>query len=515
MSGFVYRVRVGDSVLIKKEIPGPDTIDEFLYEINALSRLEFSEHVIDFHGIVVDDDGQFVKGLLISFAEKGALIDILFEHGKELKADIPWVTRAKWARQIIHGLADIHESGFVQGDFTLSNIVVDEDDDAKIIDINRRGCPVGWEPPEVTPLTESGQRIFMYIGTKSDIYQLGMVLWALAMQDDEPESRRRERPLSLPPSVSIPRWYRFAVTSCLSEDPRKRLHASHLLRLVAEPRLAAPDTGSRTGVAPIRASSTDRARGRSPPNSAAGEYSRHAARQPASSYGSLQHEAAGRPDAATGIRSGLDHGGKRKSPPPGHAINSSKTSEQDRDAAHDTAMRNGHTTEASLGGAARSRSVSNVSAGTTAKSLEEEQENGARRNMTIPEALHESGPRQSAVRTSLGSEKNRSGSRPRDRGSWPQTCDDQSRTRSTFVKSTFMNSLTPTPISWPRHGTWPAAPPACGGQANGQANELLLGMGSVHDATQLSTETLYRGSHLAIESDDDEEMALETTRDTT
>lgn len=36
-------------------------------------------------------------------------------------------------------------AGFVQGDFTLSNIVIDSNDDAKIIDINRRGCPVGWE----------------------------------------------------------------------------------------------------------------------------------------------------------------------------------------------------------------------------------------------------------------------------------------------------------------------------------------------------------------------------------
>src|SRR5580700_9532758 len=86
-------------------------------------------------------------------------------------------------------------AGFVQGDFTLSNIVIDADDRAKIIDINRRGCPVGWEPPEVAALIDSKQRISMYIGVKSDIFQLGMVLWAIAMEQDEPEIQ--PRPLTL------------------------------------------------------------------------------------------------------------------------------------------------------------------------------------------------------------------------------------------------------------------------------------------------------------------------------
>src|ERR1700709_360537 len=103
---------------------------------------------------------------------------------------IPWRRRERLAKKIVQGLSEIHEAGFVQGDFTLSNIVIDSDDNAKIIDINRRGCPVGWEPPEVAALIESSQRISMYIGVKSDLYQLGMVLYALATQEDEPENQR-------------------------------------------------------------------------------------------------------------------------------------------------------------------------------------------------------------------------------------------------------------------------------------------------------------------------------------
>lgn len=225
MSGFVYKVRVNGESLVKKEIPGPDTVDEFLYEINALSQLHNSQNVIKFYGVIVDDYGEVVKGLLISYAEQGALIDVIYDHDHNL----PWARREKWARQIVEGLSEIHEAGFVQGDFTLSNIVIDASDNAQIIDINRRGCPVGWEPPEATPLIECNQRISMYIGVKSDLYQLGMVLWALAEQEDEPENQRR--PLALGEALEIPDWYRRVVRICLAENPRARMQAIDLLRL--------------------------------------------------------------------------------------------------------------------------------------------------------------------------------------------------------------------------------------------------------------------------------------------
>ncbi|SPJ70775.1 uncharacterized protein FTOL_00503 [Fusarium torulosum] len=234
MSGFVYKVNVNGHTLIKKEIPSPDTIDEFLYEVNALNSLRFSHNVIHFYGVVVDDQDEHVKGLLINYADQGALIDIIYEHCKDGDYELPWATREKWARQIVEGLSDIHESGFVQGDFTLSNIVIDGYGDAKIIDINRRGCPVGWEPPEATPLIESNQRITMYIGVKSDLYQLGMVLWALASQEDEPEAQGR--PLILGPEVNIPDWYRQMAEVCLSNDPRMRLQASALLEMFPRPK---------------------------------------------------------------------------------------------------------------------------------------------------------------------------------------------------------------------------------------------------------------------------------------
>lgn len=236
LSGFVYKVRLGGRVYIKKEIPGPDTVDEFLYEINALHALDGAPNVIRVEAIVVDERQELVKGLLISYAEQGALVDVLYEH----RGEIAFERREQWAKQIVRGLCEIHESGYVQGDFTLSNIVVDGDDNAQIIDINRRGCPVGWEPPEIAAKIESNQRISMYIGVKTDLYQLGMTLWALAMEEDEPE--RQPRPLFIGDNVDIPDYYRRLVHICLSPTPRHRLAAKELLTMFPPDFQTAPRT---------------------------------------------------------------------------------------------------------------------------------------------------------------------------------------------------------------------------------------------------------------------------------
>ncbi|KAH9821420.1 Protein tyrosine kinase [Teratosphaeria destructans] len=238
LSGFVYKVGVGGKTLIKKEIPGPDTVEEFQYEVNALDSLLGCPNVVQLEGLVTDNEGTAVKGLLLSYATQGALVDMLYDF----RGELPWYRREKWAKQIVQGLSDIHEAGFVQGDFTISNVVIDEDDNAQIIDINRRGCPVGWEPPELGKLIESGQRIGMHIGVKTDLYQLGMVLWALAEENDEPE--RAPRPLRL--GREVPSYYRQVVDTCLSSRVQDRLPAAKLLRSFPPSAGKAPSTGSRS-----------------------------------------------------------------------------------------------------------------------------------------------------------------------------------------------------------------------------------------------------------------------------
>ncbi|CAF9907548.1 MAG: hypothetical protein GOMPHAMPRED_005141 [Gomphillus americanus] len=235
MSGFVYKVRIDNEafagkVCVKKEIPGPDSVEEFLYEINALHALIGTSNVIQFEGLVIDEERGLIKGLLISYANQGPLVDLIYEFKDT--GSLSWERKAKWARQMTYGLSAIHEAGFVQGDCTLSNIVVDKYDDALIIDINRRGCPVGWEPPEIHNMVNNGHRISMYIGVKSDLFQLGMSLWALITEEEEPE--KQIRPLKFSKFLDMPddkKYLLEVVRICLSEKPKDRWSAEKLLSL--------------------------------------------------------------------------------------------------------------------------------------------------------------------------------------------------------------------------------------------------------------------------------------------
>jgi serine/threonine protein kinase len=279
-SGFVYKIRTslgsrnssrsasngssqrpGKRLYVKKEIPGPDSVDEFLYEVNVLSKLKGSPHIINFEGLVVSDDGTLLKGLLIAYASGGTLVDLLYDHrqdlpygGEERGTLLSLERRLKYARQIVYGLSTIHGHGFVQGDFTLSNVVLNVDDDAKLIDVNRRGCPVGWEPPELRPIIQSNMRVGMFIGVKSDVWQCGMVLWALGRGIDEPE-----RDCSLgnwdDPDVQadvkdVPKWYKDIVTAALQEHPEDRKSAVELLAMfpneVNDVDLTVPNTSERS-----------------------------------------------------------------------------------------------------------------------------------------------------------------------------------------------------------------------------------------------------------------------------
>lgn len=70
-----------------------------------LHRLSGSDSVIQFGGVITNNEGTHLKGLLISFAEKGALIDVIYDG----KGKLSWPRRERWAKQIVQGLSEIHE----------------------------------------------------------------------------------------------------------------------------------------------------------------------------------------------------------------------------------------------------------------------------------------------------------------------------------------------------------------------------------------------------------------------
>lgn len=228
-SGYVYRVNVGGRDLVRKDLGGQHGMEGFLYELNALNALKHCIGIAQLQGVITDNSGEMVKGFLITCGSQGALGDLVYDTRRS--TELKWPRRRKWARQILGALAEIHEAGYVQGDFTLSNIVIDNEDNANVVDFDRSGCPVGWEPPELIETINSRQRVRLMIGIKSDLFQLGMCLYALAARDPEPDrALQRGYDLRLMADIDVPDWYKDIVSICLSPRPQDRIAAMDLLR---------------------------------------------------------------------------------------------------------------------------------------------------------------------------------------------------------------------------------------------------------------------------------------------
>ncbi|KAI9717987.1 MAG: hypothetical protein M1828_007023 [Chrysothrix sp. TS-e1954] len=224
LSGFTYRVCVaGSEKFVKKEMTFPDMVPEFLHEIHALYRLRDCPHVIDLAAVIID--GTVIKSILVPFARDN-LFTVLS------RATCPSShTCAKWAQQLLSGVSSIHELGITHRGITLKNIVIDDQEDLKIIDFMRPGTPIGWTPPELLWRARRGEIIAALINSQTDMYQVGMVLWAIITKNATPEQVKK--PLQLTSNVT-PSYLAEWTRTCLSEDPADRVCAADLLRSIRD-----------------------------------------------------------------------------------------------------------------------------------------------------------------------------------------------------------------------------------------------------------------------------------------
>lgn len=121
--------RAGDSRRAEQEIRNYEKIkDAGLEDGLRISRL---------HGLARDDDG-LVFGLLLGYIDGG---------GRTLAStanpDAPLAERRKWAEQVKYTVERLHEAGVVWGDAKAENVLVDDDEDAWVIDFGG-GYTEGW-----------------------------------------------------------------------------------------------------------------------------------------------------------------------------------------------------------------------------------------------------------------------------------------------------------------------------------------------------------------------------------
>jgi len=206
--GTVYKVMHKHKIYAMKSHESASQNDDFRTEVDALVKVGEVPHVVPLVGVVVQDspmDGNsYVQGILLKYCEKGSLQTLMED------ADFPLDSSRKdrWAAQIAHGIMSIHEAGLMHGDLKSGNVVVDEFDNANLIDItNGHGFTEGW-----TSIWDER------MDRRSDIYSLGVTLWEMIRDGEDPVGV--SIPFSLDGNAS--EAMKDVVQACVIEDASRR-----------------------------------------------------------------------------------------------------------------------------------------------------------------------------------------------------------------------------------------------------------------------------------------------------
>ncbi|KAK9998628.1 hypothetical protein SO802_018231 [Lithocarpus litseifolius] len=207
--GCVFRglVRVSDSkieVAIKQlNRNGFQGHKEWINEVNFLGVVNHP-NLVKLVGYCAEDDERGIQRLLVyELMHNKSLEDHLLAR---VPSPLPWMTRLKIAQDAARGLAYLHEEMDFQlifRDFKTSNILLDEDFNAKLSDFGlaRQGPPEGLSHVSTSVVGTVGYAAPEYVQTgrltaKSDVWSFGVVLYELitgrrALERNLPRSEQK------------------------------------------------------------------------------------------------------------------------------------------------------------------------------------------------------------------------------------------------------------------------------------------------------------------------------------
>lgn len=232
-------------------LPGQNGIEEYFDDLRLLYSLRGCACIVRFIGVVLDDNRQHLKGYLYESPTLGTVQQIL--ETAEAKAErIPWAVRETWAKQIVTAISEVHSRGFVMGVLQLDSIGIRADGSAVLTALKASGRHLpnrrGYVPPELR--LQSGDAPSPKKMTfRTDIFQLGFILWLLAEHKSTvcgyycirngcttiPRyscTTDHTNPIGLPSCLKgIPAYFNDIINGCRASDPKARLPARDLLAL--------------------------------------------------------------------------------------------------------------------------------------------------------------------------------------------------------------------------------------------------------------------------------------------
>nr|XP_043637398.1 probable inactive receptor kinase At5g58300 [Erigeron canadensis] len=222
--GIAYKAVLEDSttVVVKRLKDVAASQKEFEQQMELIKRIGHHQNVAPLHAFYYSTDE---KLLVYDYYPAGSLMNLL--HGNSGAGRIPfdWDTRIKMAQGIARGIAHIHFKGgsrFTHGNIKSSNVLIDQDMEACIIDTGL--LPVMHTPPTPSFLSagyrapevlESGKHTH-----KTDVYSFGILLLEMLTGKQPIQSPSRGD------MVDLPRW----VQSVVREDWTAEVFDMELMR---------------------------------------------------------------------------------------------------------------------------------------------------------------------------------------------------------------------------------------------------------------------------------------------
>ncbi|EOY34020.1 hypothetical protein QUC31_018635 [Theobroma cacao] len=178
---------------------------EWINEVNFLGVVKHP-NLVRLVGYCAEDDERGIQRLLVYELMRNKSLEDHLLARMPLSFPLPWVTRLKIAQDAARGLAYLHEEMDFQlifRDFKTSNILLDEDFNAKLSDFGlaRQGPAEGLGHVSTTVVGTIGYAAPEYVQTgrltaKSDVWSFGVVLYELvtgrrALERNLPRSEQK------------------------------------------------------------------------------------------------------------------------------------------------------------------------------------------------------------------------------------------------------------------------------------------------------------------------------------
>ncbi|KAH9490045.1 hypothetical protein Btru_035507, partial [Bulinus truncatus] len=228
LSGEKVAVKIMDKRTLGAELPRVTT------EIAAMKKL-CHQHICKLFQVIETDTKFF---LILEYCPEGELFDYIVSKDRldESEAQI-------FFRQIVAAVAYIHDCGFAHRDLKPENLLLDEDQNIKLIDFGLCAQPKGGmesllttlcgSPAYAAPELISGKQ---YLGSEVDQWSMGVLLYALLCGflpfDDENITQLYKKIKT--GSYKFPDWLseesKQLISQLLQIDPKKRISIPELLK---------------------------------------------------------------------------------------------------------------------------------------------------------------------------------------------------------------------------------------------------------------------------------------------